>query len=64
MLTGRGGDCFARRYHRENTVVGAGSDVAKDMPPDCVAVGNPCKVMRRMGARNGEYYFRDYKIEL
>ena len=30
----------------ENTVVGAGSVVTKDLPPNVVAVGNPCRVLR------------------
>lgn len=30
----------------DNTVVGAGSVVTKDLPPDVVAVGNPCRVLR------------------
>jgi maltose O-acetyltransferase len=29
-------------------VVGAGSVVTKDVPADCVAVGNPAKVIRRL----------------
>lgn len=32
----------------ENTVVGAGSVVTKDLPPNCVAVGNPCRVLRSL----------------
>jgi maltose O-acetyltransferase len=32
----------------ENAVVGAGSVVTKDVPADCVAVGNPAKVIRRL----------------
>ena len=30
----------------DRTVVGAGSVVTKSLPPDCVAAGNPCKVVR------------------
>jgi acetyltransferase-like isoleucine patch superfamily enzyme len=30
----------------ENTVIGAGSVVVDDVPPNCVAVGNPAKVVR------------------
>jgi maltose O-acetyltransferase len=30
----------------ENTVVGAGSVVVGDLPPDVLAVGNPCRVVR------------------
>lgn len=29
----------------DNTVIGAGSVVTKDIPPNVVAVGNPCKVI-------------------
>lgn len=32
----------------ENTVVGAGSVVTKDLPPNCLAVGNPCRVLRHL----------------
>lgn len=30
----------------DNTVIGAGSVVTKDIPSHCVAVGNPCKVLK------------------
>ncbi|TXZ06298.1 sugar O-acetyltransferase [Vibrio mimicus] len=30
------------------SVVGAGSVVTRDIPPDCVAVGNPCRVIRQI----------------
>lgn len=32
----------------ENTVVGAGSIVTKNLPPNVIAVGNPCKVVREI----------------
>lgn len=32
----------------ENTLIGAGSVVTKDIPPNVVAVGNPCKVIRQL----------------
>jgi maltose O-acetyltransferase len=32
----------------ENTVVGAGSVVTQDLPPNVVAVGNPCRVLRQL----------------
>lgn len=32
----------------DNTVIGAGSLVNKDVPADVVAVGNPCKVLRKI----------------
>lgn len=46
----------------ENTVIGAGSVVAKDIPPNVVAVGNPCRVLREIGEHDREYYFRDRRI--
>ncbi len=32
----------------ENSVVGAGSVVTRDLPPNVVAVGNPCRVTRHL----------------
>lgn len=32
----------------EGSVIGAGSVVTKDIPPKCLAVGNPCKVIRSL----------------
>ena len=32
----------------ENTVVGMNSVVTKDLPPNSIAVGNPCKVIRQL----------------
>ena len=47
----------------DNTVIGAGSVVTKDIPANVVAVGNPCKVLRPIGERDREFYFRDRKID-
>lgn len=47
----------------DNTVIGAGSVVTRDVPSNVVAVGNPCKVMREIGDHDREYYFRDRKID-
>ena len=47
----------------ENTVVGAGSVVTKDLPANVVAVGNPCRVLRPIGERDRIYYWKDRKIE-
>lgn len=46
----------------DNTVIGAGSIVTKDIPANVVAVGNPCRVLRPIGQRDKEYYFKDRKI--
>lgn len=47
----------------DNTVVGAGSVVTKDLPSGVVAVGNPCRVLRDIGERDREYYFKDRRID-
>ena len=46
----------------DNSVIGAGSVVTRDIPANVVAVGNPCKVLRPIDDRDREYYFRDRKI--
>lgn len=46
----------------DNTVIGAGSVVTKDIPANCLAVGNPCKVLRELNEHDREYYYRDRKI--
>lgn len=38
----------------DNTVIGAGSVVTKDIPSNVVAVGNPCRVMREVSERDRE----------
>ena len=48
----------------DNTVIGAGSVVTKDIPSNVVAVGNPCRVLREINERDKQYYFKDIKIEL
>lgn len=47
----------------DNVVIGAGSVVTKDIPSNVVAVGNPCRVLREVGERDREYYFKDRKID-
>lgn len=47
----------------DNSVIGAGSVVTKDIPENVVAVGNPCKVLRSIGDRDRVYYYKDLKIE-
>ena len=46
----------------ENTVIGAGSVVTKDIPANCVAAGNPCKVIREIDERDKMYYYKDRAI--
>lgn len=46
----------------DNTVIGAGSVVTKDIPANVVAAGNPCRVLREIGPHDREYFYRDRKI--
>lgn len=46
----------------DNTVIGAGSVVTKDIPSNVVAVGNPCKVLREIGEKDREFYYKDKRI--
>ena len=48
----------------DNTVIGAGSLVTKDIPSNVVAVGNPCRVLREINDHDKEYYFKNRKINL
>ena len=48
----------------DNCVIGAGSVVTKSIPANCVAVGNPCRVIREINDHDKQYYFKQRKIEL
>ncbi len=48
----------------DNSVIGAGSVVTKDIPDNVVAVGNPCKVLRKISDRDKEYYYKERKINI
>ena len=47
----------------DNTVIGAGSVVTKDIPANVLAVGNPCHVVRELGEHDRDYYYRDRKLD-
>ncbi len=47
----------------DNTVVGAGSVVTKELPANVVAVGNPCHVLREIGPQDVETYFKGRRID-
>lgn len=47
----------------DNTVIGAGSVVTKNIPANVVAVGNPCRVLREISEHDKEYYYKDLKID-
>lgn len=47
----------------ENSVIGAGSVVTKDIPANVVAFGAPCKVYREINERDAEYYFGNHRFD-
>ena len=47
----------------ENSVIGSGSVVTKDIPKNVIAIGNPCKVLRVITDDDKHYYFKNLKIE-
>ena len=40
----------------DNTIIGAGSVVNKDIPSGVIAVGNPCRVIREITEKDKEKY--------
>ena len=47
----------------KNSVIGAGSVVVKDIPDNVVAVGNPCRVLRKIGEHDHEFFYKNEKID-
>ncbi|PMD68277.1 sugar O-acetyltransferase [Companilactobacillus nuruki] len=39
-----------------NVVIGSGAVVTKDIPDDVIAVGNPCKVLRKINEQDKNYW--------
>ena len=48
----------------DGSVIGAGSVVTKDIPSNSIAVGNPCKVVRKITEQDRHYYFKDKKYDV
>ena len=47
----------------ENSVIGAGSIVTRDIPANVVAFGSPCKVFREINEHDYEYYYKDKRFD-
>ena len=43
----------------DNSVIGAGSVITRDIPASVVAVGNPCRVLKQIKEDDKLYFFRD-----
>jgi galactoside O-acetyltransferase len=48
----------------DNTVVGAGSVVTRDLPANVVALGVPCRVVREIGEHDRQFYWRDRAFDM
>ena len=46
----------------DNTVIGAGSVVTKDIPSNVVAAGNPCRVIRPITQEDTDYWNRQLEL--
>lgn len=47
----------------DNTIIGAGSIVTKDIPDNVIAVGNPCKVIRKITEEDKTDYLERMEIK-
>ena len=47
-----------------NVVIGGGRVVTKDIPDDVIAVGNPCRVLRKITEDDRKYYFKDREFDV
>ncbi|NYD67462.1 sugar O-acetyltransferase [Agromyces atrinae] len=48
----------------DDSVIGAGSVVTRDIPAGVVAVGIPCRVVREIGEHDREFYWRDRRLDV
>ena len=48
----------------DNSVIGAGSVVTGDIPADTVAYGVPCKVIRSIGEKDRQFFFKGERLDV
>ena len=46
----------------DNSVIGSGSVITKDIPANVIAMGNPCKVSRKITEEDKLYYFKQMRF--
>lgn len=47
----------------DNSVIGSGSVVTKNIPANTIAAGNPCRVLRQITEEDRLYYFKKIPLE-
>lgn len=47
-----------------NAVIGSGSVVTKDIPDNVIAVGNPCRIVRKITEEDRKYYYKNYEFDV
>ncbi len=47
----------------DNSVIGSGSIVTKNIPNNVIAVGNPCKALREINENDKLYYYKNLMFE-
>jgi len=60
---GAGAVILAGVHIGKNSVIGASSVVTRDVPENVLAVGNPCRIVKEIGERDREFYYRDDRID-
>jgi galactoside O-acetyltransferase len=48
----------------DNSVIGAGSVVRRDIPANVVAAGVPCRTVRKIGEKDRKYFFQDKELDV
>jgi galactoside O-acetyltransferase len=48
----------------DNSVIGAGSVVSNDIPANVVAMGIPCRIIRKIGEKDKQYFFKKRELDV
>jgi len=47
-----------------NSVIGSGAVVTRDTPENAIAVGSPCRVLRKITDNDRKYYYKDREFDV
>jgi galactoside O-acetyltransferase len=48
----------------DNSVIGGGSVVTNDIPPNVVAIGIPCRIVREIGEKDKKYFYKNRELDV